>query len=60
MIKSKKGIQLTMQMIVIIIMLLVLLAFLIVFFTGQGDKLTNMWNTLIGESITQTKQAVGP
>lgn len=57
---SKKGVQLTMQMIVVIILLLILLAFLIIFFTGQGDKLTTIWNSMVSDSITQTKQAVGP
>jgi ABC-type sulfate transport system permease component len=59
-IKSKKGVQMTMQMIVVIIILLILLAFLIIFFTGQGDKLTTIWNSMVSDSITQTKQSVGP
>jgi len=50
----------TMQMIVVVIILLVLMAFLLIFLTGQGDKITNVWNSMVSDSITQTKQSVGP
>lgn len=56
-IRSKKGIQLTMQLIVVVIILLVLLVFLLVFFTGQGGKLSDMWNSLVGGAINQTAAA---
>lgn len=60
MIKNKKGIELTMQVIVIVILLLALLVFLLVFFTGQGAKLTGLWENLVGSSINQTQLAAQP
>ena len=59
-IKSKKGLQLTMQLIVVIIILLVVLVFLIVFLTGEGGRLTTLWQNMVGESINETQAAVGP
>lgn len=59
-IKSKKGIELTMQVIVVIIIMLALLVFLLVFLTGQGGKLTMLWENLVGTSIDQTQQATQP
>ncbi|MEM2873918.1 MAG: hypothetical protein QW063_00460 [Candidatus Nanoarchaeia archaeon] len=59
-VKGKKGIQLTMEIIVIIIILLVLLVFLLVFFTGQGDKLTTLWENLVSSGINQTQALSGP
>jgi flagellar basal body-associated protein FliL len=59
-IKNKKGIELTMQVIVVVIILLVLLVFLLVFFTGQGGKLTNLWEDLVGTSINQTNMSTLP
>jgi flagellar basal body-associated protein FliL len=55
---NKKGIELTMQVIVIVIILLALLIFLLVFFTGQGVKLTDMWDSLVGTHINETQMAV--
>ena len=55
--KNKKGIELTMQVIVVIIIMLVLLIFLLVFFTGQGNKLTDLWQNLVTGSINQTQAA---
>lgn len=52
--KNKKGIELTMQVIVVVIILLALLVFLLVFLTGQGGKLTGLWEDLVGSSINQT------
>jgi ABC-type sulfate transport system permease component len=60
MIKNKKGIELTMQVIVVIIILLLLLVFLIIFFTGQSGKLTGIWDSLVGTSINQTQAATLP
>ena len=57
---SKKGIQLTMQTLVIIIILLVLLAFLLIFFMGQGSTLTQLWGSFVEGSIENTQAAVGP
>ena len=53
-IKNKKGIELTMQVIVVVIILLALLVFLLIFLTGQGGKLTGLWEDLVGTSINQT------
>ena len=55
--KNKKGIQLTMEVIVIVIVLLALLLFLLVFFTGQGSKLGNMWDYLVGRGVNETQIA---
>lgn len=60
MIKNKKGIELTMQMIVVIIIMLALLVFLLVFLTGQSGKLTALWENLVGSSISQTQSATQP
>ncbi|MEM2954639.1 MAG: hypothetical protein QW625_01645 [Candidatus Nanoarchaeia archaeon] len=51
---NKKALELPMQVIVIVIILLALLVFLLVFFTGQGNKLTNLWDNLVGSGINQT------
>ena len=57
---NKKGVELTMQVIVVIIILLVLLVFLLVFFTGQGSKLTGLWENLVDTGINETQLAAGP
>ncbi len=58
--RGKKGIELTMQVIVVIIILLALLVFLLVFLTGQGGKLTTLWDNLVGTSINQTNMSTLP
>lgn len=57
---NKKGIELTMQVIVVVIILLALLIFLLVFLTGQGGKLTGLWDNLVGTSINQTNMSILP
>jgi hypothetical protein len=57
---GKKGIELPIQIIVVIIILLALLVFLLVFFTGQGTKLTSLWDSLVSGSINQTQALGGP
>lgn len=59
-VKGKKGVELTMEVIVVIIVLLALLVFLLVFLTGQGTKLTGLWENLVGTSINQTQASVLP
>ncbi|MGC8885447.1 MAG: hypothetical protein ACP5KK_03080 [Candidatus Nanoarchaeia archaeon] len=46
-----------MEVIVIVIVLLALLLFLLVFFTGQGSKLGNMWDYLVGKGVNETQIA---
>ena len=58
--KSRKGIELTMQVVVIVIILLVVLAFLLIFFTGQGTKLTEMWNAMVSGGIGEAEKLAGP
>lgn len=58
--RGKKGFELTMQVIVVVIILLVLLVFLLVFFTGQGGKLTGLWDRLVESGINETQQATTP
>ncbi len=58
--KNKKGIELPIQVIVIVIIMIALLVFLLVFFTGQGGKLTGLWDSLVGSSINQTQLATAP
>jgi flagellar basal body-associated protein FliL len=58
--KNKKGVEMTMQLIVVVIILLALLVFLLIFFTGQGGKLTGLWENLVGTSINQTTAATTP
>jgi competence protein ComGC len=50
-IKNKKGIELTIQLIVIIIISLAVLIFILVFLTGQGDKVTALWENITVGSI---------
>jgi len=50
---NKKGIELTMQLIVVVIVLLVLLAFILVFLTGQGYKITGLWENITVSAVQQ-------
>ena len=54
--RGKKGIELTMQVIVVVIVLLVLLVFLLIFLTGQGGKVTDLWSTTTTNAINQSMQ----
>jgi hypothetical protein len=54
--RGKKGIELTMQVIVVVIVLLVLLVFLLVFLTGQGGKVTGLWETTTNTAINNSMQ----
>lgn len=54
--RGKKGIELTMQVIVVVIVLLVLLVFLLVFLTGQGGKVTSLWETTTNTAINNSMQ----
>ena len=57
-IKNKKGFQMTFEVIVVIIILLVLLVFLLVFLTGQGGKITSLFEFTVGQTINQSAEAV--
>jgi|GEM_PF-2342736 len=57
MIKSKKGVQLTFEIIVVVIVLLLLLVFLVIFLTGQGGKITALFEFTVGETINQSAAA---
>lgn len=54
---GKKGFQLTIEVIVVLIVLLALLVFLIVFLSGQGGKVTSLFDITVNEAVGQTKNA---
>jgi len=54
--QNKKGIEMTMQLIVIVIILLALLVFMLVFLTGQGGKVTALWENITIGAV----QSAGP
>ena len=53
---NKKGITMTFEVIIAIIILLLLAVFLIVFLTGQGTKLTSLWESIVAGGLNQTRQ----
>jgi len=52
--KGKKGIEMTMQLIVVVIILLALLVFVLIFMTGQGGKVTGLWENITVSAVNQT------
>jgi flagellar basal body-associated protein FliL len=54
--RGKKGIEMTMQLIVVVIIMLALLVFLLIFLTGQGGKVTALWENITIGAV----QSAGP
>jgi hypothetical protein len=57
---GKKGAELSFEMIVVIIILLVVLTFMLIFFLSQGESITNLFSSLVKQSINETEAIAGP